>query len=93
MHFTNVLLELNCESTNLSETFRKSRTAIYTPADPPMMPADLSQSTLLSAFDGARLVYFDGISTENALFVAQEVILIIPLLVFFYFFIIPEDCM
>lgn len=40
------------------------------------MPDDLSHSTLLSAFDEARLVYFDGMSTETALFVAQEVITI-----------------
>jgi len=42
-----------------------------------MMPDDLSQSTLLSAFDGARLVYFDGMFPETALFVAQEVIMIL----------------
>lgn len=39
-----------------------------------MMPTDLSQSTLLSAFDEVRLVYFDGMTTEAALFVAHEVI-------------------
>ncbi|KAK7245279.1 hypothetical protein RIF29_40118 [Crotalaria pallida] len=50
----------------------KTRTSIYTPGDPPMMLDDLSQSMLLSAFDEARLVYFDGMSTETALFVAQE---------------------
>ncbi|CAL0326847.1 unnamed protein product [Lupinus luteus] len=50
----------------------KTRTSIYTPGEPPMVPDDLSQSTLLSAFDEARLVYFDGMSTETALFVAQE---------------------
>lgn len=61
-------------------TSRKTRTSIYTPGDPPMMPDDLSQSTLLSAFDEARLVYFDGMSTETALFVAQEVITSLHLL-------------
>ncbi|XP_014496074.1 ribokinase [Vigna radiata var. radiata] len=50
----------------------KTRTSIYTPGDPPMMVDDLPQSTLLSAFDGARLVYFDGMFPETALFVAQE---------------------
>ncbi|KAK7396477.1 hypothetical protein VNO78_17515 [Psophocarpus tetragonolobus] len=50
----------------------KTRTSIYTPGYPPMTPDDLSQSTLLSAFDGARLVYFDGMFPETALFVAQE---------------------
>lgn len=59
-----------------SNTLRKTRTSIYTPGDPPLMPDDLSQSMLLSAFDEARLVYFDGMSTETALFVAQEVIII-----------------
>ncbi|MED6125070.1 hypothetical protein PIB30_065038 [Stylosanthes scabra] len=50
----------------------KTRTSIYTPAHPPMMPDDQSQSTLLSAFDEARLVYFDGLTTNTALFIAQE---------------------
>lgn len=47
------------------------------------MPDDLSRSMLLSAFDEARLVYFDGMSTETALFVAQEVIIILLLLALF----------
>ncbi|KAL2344945.1 hypothetical protein Fmac_006230 [Flemingia macrophylla] len=51
----------------------KTRTSIYTPGEPPLMRDDLPQSTLLSAFDGARLVYFDGMFPETALFVAQEV--------------------
>ncbi|XP_028765577.1 ribokinase [Neltuma alba] len=50
----------------------KTRTCIYTPGEPPLMPTDLSQSILLSAFNEARLVYFDGTSTETALFVAHE---------------------
>nr|XP_025603140.1 uncharacterized protein LOC112695137 isoform X2 [Arachis hypogaea] len=50
----------------------KTRTSIYTPAHPPMMPDDQSQSTLLSAFNEARLVYFDGLTTDTALFIAQE---------------------
>jgi hypothetical protein len=40
------------------------------------VPDDLSQTMLKSAFDGAGLVYFDGMSTETALFVAREVIII-----------------
>ncbi|KAJ1375696.1 Ribokinase-like [Sesbania bispinosa] len=56
----------------LVDSQTKTRTSIYTPGDPPLMPDDLSQSALLSAFDEARLVYFDGMSTETALFVAQE---------------------
>ncbi|XP_057438474.1 uncharacterized protein LOC130730475 isoform X2 [Lotus japonicus] len=56
----------------LVDSQKKTRTSIYTPGDPPLMPDDLSHSTLLSAFDEARLVYFDGMSTETALFVAQE---------------------
>ncbi|CAK8543717.1 unnamed protein product [Lathyrus sativus] len=56
----------------LVDSQTKTRTSIYTPGDPPLMPDDLSQSMLLSAFDGARLVYFDGMSIETALFVGQE---------------------
>ncbi|XP_027350872.1 ketohexokinase-like isoform X3 [Abrus precatorius] len=56
----------------LVDTKTKTRTSIYTPGDPPMMPDDLSQSTLFSAFDGAKLVYFDGMFPKTALFVAQE---------------------
>ncbi|KAL5059812.1 hypothetical protein RYX36_031416 [Vicia faba] len=56
----------------LVDTQTKTRTSIYTPGDPPLMPDDLSQSMLLSAFDGARLVYFDGMSIETALFVGRE---------------------
>lgn len=41
-----------------------------------MMPDDLSQSNLLSAIDGARIVYFDGRLHETALVVAREVIVI-----------------
>lgn len=49
------------------------------------MPDDLSRSMLLSAFDGARLVYFDGMSIETALFVGQEVIIISLLLAPFHY--------
>ncbi|KAF8388317.1 hypothetical protein HHK36_026983 [Tetracentron sinense] len=50
----------------------KTRTCIHTPGHPPMVPSDLSQSSLLSALDGARLVYFDVRLHETALVVAQE---------------------
>ncbi|KAL5538882.1 hypothetical protein UlMin_043125 [Ulmus minor] len=53
----------------------KTRTSIYTPSDPSMIPDDLSQSSLLSTLSGARFVYFDGVSheIETALVVAEEV--------------------
>lgn len=50
----------------------KTRTCIHTPGYPPMVPHDLSQTNLLSAIDGARIVYFDGRLYETALVVAQE---------------------
>lgn len=53
--------------------YRKTRTCIHTPGHPPMIPDDLSKSNLLSAIDGARLVYFDGRLHETALVIAQEV--------------------
>ncbi|KAL5990295.1 hypothetical protein ACLOJK_011192 [Asimina triloba] len=57
---------------NLVSISRKSRTCIHTPGHPAMVPADLSQSSLLSALDGARIVYFDGRLHETALVVAKE---------------------
>ncbi|GAB4841277.1 hypothetical protein Ancab_022009 [Ancistrocladus abbreviatus] len=50
----------------------KTRTAIYHLGYPPMGPDDLSHSSLLSALDGAKLVYFDGLSLKAALVVAKE---------------------
>ncbi|XP_021279841.1 uncharacterized protein LOC110413390 [Herrania umbratica] len=50
----------------------KTRTCIHTPGYPPMIPEELSQSSLLSALDGANLVYFDGRLHETALIVAKE---------------------
>ncbi|XP_057549517.1 uncharacterized protein LOC130827710 isoform X2 [Amaranthus tricolor] len=50
----------------------KTRTAIYYPGYPPMMPADFSSTSLSSALDGARLVYFDGLSLKTALVIAEE---------------------
>lgn len=38
-----------------------------------MIPNDLFQASLLSALDGARIVYFDGRLHETASIVAQEV--------------------
>ncbi|XP_030549458.1 ketohexokinase-like isoform X2 [Rhodamnia argentea] len=52
----------------------KTRTCIHTPGYPPMVPHDLSQTNLLSAIDGARIVYFDGRLYETALVVAQEAV-------------------
>ncbi|KAK9944943.1 hypothetical protein M0R45_010483 [Rubus argutus] len=49
-----------------------TRTCIHTPGYPPMIPDDLSFSSLSSALDGARLVCFDGRLPETALLVAQE---------------------
>ncbi|XP_004290006.1 PREDICTED: ribokinase [Fragaria vesca subsp. vesca] len=49
-----------------------TRTCIHTPGYPPMIPDDLSPSSLSSALDGARLAYFDGRLHETALLVAQE---------------------
>ncbi|KAL3828105.1 hypothetical protein ACJIZ3_016907 [Penstemon smallii] len=50
----------------------KTRTCIHTPGYPPMIPDDLTESHLLAALDGAKLVYFDGRLHETALIVAQE---------------------
>ncbi|XP_058094930.1 uncharacterized protein LOC131240618 isoform X4 [Magnolia sinica] len=50
----------------------KTRTCIHTPGHPPMTPGDLLQSSLFSALDGARLVYFDGRLHETALVIAKE---------------------
>ncbi|KAI6694522.1 hypothetical protein NL676_022232 [Syzygium grande] len=52
----------------------KTRTCIHTPGYPPMVPHDLSQTNLLSAIDGARIVYFDGRFYDTALVVAQEAV-------------------
>ncbi|XP_019429598.1 PREDICTED: ribokinase-like isoform X4 [Lupinus angustifolius] len=52
----------------------KTRTGIHTPGYPPMIPDDLSESSLLSALHGARIVYFDGRLYETALVVAQEAV-------------------
>ncbi|PRQ25649.1 putative ketohexokinase [Rosa chinensis] len=49
-----------------------TRTCIHTEGYPPMIPDDLSPSSLSSALDGARLAYFDGRLHETALLVAQE---------------------
>lgn len=41
-----------------------------------MKPDDLSRASLLSALDGARIVYSDARLHETALILAQEVIFI-----------------
>ncbi|XP_026405385.1 ribokinase-like isoform X2 [Papaver somniferum] len=51
---------------------RKTRTCIHTPGYPPMVPHDMTQSSLMSALDGARIVYSDVRLHETALVVAQE---------------------
>lgn len=55
-------------------SFRKTRTCIHTPGYPPLIPDELTESKLLAAVDGARLVYFDGRLHDTALVIAQEVI-------------------
>ncbi|XP_049936695.1 uncharacterized protein LOC116265406 isoform X2 [Nymphaea colorata] len=50
----------------------KTRTCIHTPGDPPMVPDDLSPSSLSSALSGTSLVYFDGRLHETALVIAKE---------------------
>ncbi|XP_028765572.1 ribokinase isoform X2 [Neltuma alba] len=52
----------------------KTRTCIHTPGHPPMIPEELSESSLLAALDGARIVYFDGRLHETALVVAHEAV-------------------
>lgn len=50
----------------------KTRTCIHTPGHPPMIPNELSQSSLSRALDGARIVYSDIRLHDTALVVAQE---------------------
>ncbi|XP_057965197.1 uncharacterized protein LOC131155800 [Malania oleifera] len=50
----------------------KTRTCIHTPGHPPMIPEDLSPSSLFFALEGARLAYFDVRLPETALVVARE---------------------
>ncbi|KAL8159422.1 hypothetical protein V2J09_000959, partial [Rumex salicifolius] len=50
----------------------KTRTCIHTPGSPPMTPAELTQSNLISALAGVRLVYFDVRLHDTALVVAEE---------------------
>lgn len=52
----------------------KTRTCIFTPGYPPMVPEDLPRASLLAALDGARVAYFDARMTQTALVIAQEVI-------------------
>ncbi|XP_073012586.1 uncharacterized protein [Typha latifolia] len=50
----------------------KTRTCIHTPGYPPMLPEDLTKTSLFSALENANLVYFDGRLHETALVVAEE---------------------
>ncbi|XP_061368600.1 uncharacterized protein LOC133311560 isoform X1 [Gastrolobium bilobum] len=50
----------------------KTRTCIFTEGYPPMVPEDLPRANLLSALEGARVVYFDVRLPESALVIAQE---------------------
>jgi hypothetical protein len=45
-----------------------------------MIPADLTESSLLSALNGTKIAYLDGRLHETALVVAHEVIICITLL-------------
>lgn len=55
-----------------NQIFRKSRTCIHTPGYPPLVPNDLSESSLSLAINGAKIVFFDGRSPETAFVIAQE---------------------
>uniref|UniRef100_A0A803PG97 Carbohydrate kinase PfkB domain-containing protein n=1 Tax=Cannabis sativa TaxID=3483 RepID=A0A803PG97_CANSA len=50
----------------------KTRTCIHTPGYPSMKPDELSQSSVQSLVEGARIAYFDGRLHESALLVAHE---------------------
>ncbi|KAI7735655.1 hypothetical protein M8C21_005202 [Ambrosia artemisiifolia] len=52
---------------------RKTRTCIHTPGSPPMVPDDISNSTLLAALAGVKLVYFDVRLHDTALLFAHEI--------------------
>ncbi|KAJ7977139.1 Ribokinase, Carbohydrate kinase PfkB, Ribokinase-like protein [Quillaja saponaria] len=52
----------------------KTRTCIHTPGDPPLVPDDLTQSSIVSALDKARILFLDGRSPETALVIAQEAV-------------------
>ncbi|KAI7750147.1 hypothetical protein M8C21_008175 [Ambrosia artemisiifolia] len=51
----------------------KTRTCIHTPGSPPMVPDDISNSTLLAALAGVKLVYFDVRLHDTALLFAHEI--------------------
>ncbi|XP_027366077.1 ribokinase-like isoform X1 [Abrus precatorius] len=50
----------------------KTRTCIFTEGYPPLVSEDLPRANLLSALNGARVVYFDARMPETALVIAQE---------------------
>ncbi|XP_010481803.1 PREDICTED: ketohexokinase-like isoform X1 [Camelina sativa] len=49
-----------------------TRTCIYTPGYPPLLPDDLTESLLLSVLDGVRVLYVNGRSREAELLLAQK---------------------
>ncbi|XP_030532589.2 ribokinase-like [Rhodamnia argentea] len=60
----------------------KTRTCILTPGHPPLLPHELPLSSLTSALDEARIVFFDGRFPETALKIAREAAAMhIPILV------------
>ncbi|KAL3717735.1 hypothetical protein ACJRO7_009210 [Eucalyptus globulus] len=52
----------------------KTRTCIHTPGHPPLLPDELPLSSLTSALDGARIIFFDGRFPETALKIAREAV-------------------
>ncbi|KAH1195103.1 hypothetical protein GmHk_19G055704 [Glycine max] len=72
--FIQPFLELTalCNYLELTTMSIKSGTCIHIPGFPPMKTDDLPESSLLTALNGARFVYFDRRLHETALVVAHE---------------------
>uniref|UniRef100_A0A1J3GUA6 Ketohexokinase n=1 Tax=Noccaea caerulescens TaxID=107243 RepID=A0A1J3GUA6_NOCCA len=49
-----------------------TRTCIFTPGYPPLLPDDLTETLLLSVLDGVRVLYVNGRSREAELLLAQK---------------------
>ncbi|CAN8247860.1 unnamed protein product [Cochlearia groenlandica] len=49
-----------------------TRTCIFTPGYPPLLPDDLTESLLMSVLDGVRVLYVNGRSREAELLLAQK---------------------
>ncbi|XP_024013266.1 ribokinase isoform X2 [Eutrema salsugineum] len=49
-----------------------TRTCIFTPGYPPLLPDDLTESLILSVLDGVRVLYANGRSREAELLLAQK---------------------